>query len=171
MLSFLQHFIMQNVELFATFSVLSLAIYPIIAYLLDGFILTPIKIIFNDGIFTMDRLVRFKIKSLKQLYLLFFIISLVIALMVSLIILNLTTPYNLHLIDKISIKNEGFVLYHDFNLDGFSEKVQIVNKKNKNEYYLLFSPYSQDIDNKVIDQFTFQEPLNPKWIFFSKGWA
>jgi len=57
-------------------------------------------------------------------------------------------------------------LYHDFNHDGYSERVEIGNYKEAKKYFLLFLPYLQKDAYKVKDQFNFHEPLNYEWIFF-----
>lgn len=114
----------------------------------------------------MDKVFPFAIKSQKQLYFIFILISLIIALIISLAIFDWTHPYKLHLKYQSPVSVNGFVLYHDFNKYGFSEKVEITNKEEEKKYFLLFVPYSRPDAYKVIDQFNFNEPLNSKWIFF-----
>ncbi len=113
----------------------------------------------------MAKVLHFEVKSLRQLYLLFILISLTVALITSLAISYLTYPYKVQVKDKSPVYEAGLILYHDFNQDGFSEKVQIMNKKTTQEYYLLISPYTQGT-YKIIDQFNFKDSLNIKWIFF-----
>lgn len=130
MLQKLQHLYLRNVEKFATFFH-----NPCYFYLdrlfLNGKFLFQIKVSLLQRHVTMDKVFPFAIKSQKQLYFIFILISLIIALIISLAIFDWTHPYKLHLKYQSPVSVNGFVLYHDFNKDGFSEKVEITNKEEE----------------------------------------
>ncbi len=105
------------------------------------------------------------ITSVRQLYGLFFLFALLVAGTVTVIVYRSSYPYQLKIADQKFTDNRNFLLYHDFNHDGFSEQIEVGNNEQREKYSLVFLSHRQQ-DSHVIDQFNFHEPLKASWIFF-----
>ena len=103
-----------------------------------------------------------KIKSAKQIYFIFAIISLLIAGIVTLFIKYNNLPYYFRIDEKKSrSSNKGVYIYKDLNDNGKSEKI-IFNYMRK--------PLNDDIivykdNNVIIDQFNTFAHSDPLWIY------
>lgn len=102
---------------------------------------------------------RFQLRARKHIYLLFALVAATIATIVTLWLGRGMTPYRLHLLHQESLTTRfgaSFILYHDFDKDGFSESIRAISHDFRKTYYLR-------VDNStggVIDQCNYAEPIS-----------
>jgi two-component system nitrogen regulation sensor histidine kinase NtrY len=101
-------------------------------------------------------------RFLKNLYFYFFIISLVLAFIITFMMRNRFYPYTFTLLEKVSDNNEiKSFYYHDFDKDGFSETLELYNDLD-NRYFLKVNGFS----GGTIDQANYFEPIRPLNMLF-----
>ncbi|MCD4693421.1 MAG: VCBS repeat-containing protein, partial [Calditrichales bacterium] len=109
-----------------------------------------------------DKKFRLKIKSFRQLYLIFLIISFLLAVIIFYILDFSFYPYQLEILKKHPQRSNCFNLYHDFDKDGFSELISACSSKEEKEHsFFQLINYS----GGIIDQFNFTEPISFRKIF------
>ncbi len=106
---------------------------------------------------------KYKINNHKKLNYLFLTVSVSISAVLFLVIKNLTFPYRVESIYKQNPpRNSLNELYHDFDKNGYSEKITVDFIRNR----LFFYDYHTSPEQKVKDQFNFIGEINHDWIYF-----
>ncbi len=103
-----------------------------------------------------------KIKSVKQIYFIFAIISLLIAGIVTLFIKHNNLPYNFRIDQKKSRSSSKSVrIYKDLNNNGISEEISLFRPpKPVNDYIDVYKD-----NNVIIDQINTFAHSDPNWIY------
>lgn len=108
-----------------------------------------------------------KIKTTKQLYLLFFAVALLAALGVYKLLFPAPQSHRLQVIERQLADPASHTMYHDFDHDGYSEQLYLVNRPPSGahpigDYYIVFYNYN----GGTIDQGNFSEGLRLTWLYF-----
>jgi len=90
------------------------------------------------------------------------LLSVFIAAVISFLLRNKFYPYQLEVLETISDTNI-YRTYHDFDKDGFSEKLEINNIPGSNRYFIHIKNWSEGI----IDQTNYWERFDPYAIMFT----
>jgi nitrogen-specific signal transduction histidine kinase len=104
-----------------------------------------------------------KIKTIRQIYLIFTIVSLLIAGIVTYFVKQNNLSYNFRL-DKKELfgVNKNIVLYADLNNDGISEQIKVTFfKELSNDYINIISS-----NGSVLEQINLFSKTNEKWFLF-----
>ena len=110
---------------------------------------------------------KLRIKSFKQLYILFLITALIAATALILFRRPSLQPFALNLLDKQFTHNIWNILYHDFDQDGYSEAIEVKNDPALPSHHLIFYDYREGHrPGDIIDQFDFSEPVHAYRLFF-----
>ncbi len=107
------------------------------------------------------------IKTTKQLYLLFFALSLLAALGVYKLLFPAPQSHRLQVVERQLADPASHTLYHDFDQDGYSERLYLVNRPPSGarpigDYYIVFYNYN----GGTIDQGNFSEGVRLTWLYF-----
>ncbi|MBN2426215.1 MAG: hypothetical protein JXB44_14420, partial [Calditrichaceae bacterium] len=100
--------------------------------------------------------------SKNKLYLIFFLVSIGISIFLYYKYLADILTFELTLFKKESLEENGFVFYHDFDKDGYSELIKVISPEKNEMPFIHLINYS----GGIIDQFNFNEPLNKNKIYF-----
>lgn len=96
-----------------------------------------------------------KVKAGGRFYIFLLILSCLIALISAYLIWSHITPYQIETLEAIKLNKEDFVIYHDFDKDGFSESIRSRNIEDDKVFYLRIEDYA----GGVLDQCNFLEPV------------
>ena len=107
---------------------------------------------------------KFKITSLKQYYILFAILALIVSTIILVIIQANNYPLKFRVDDKDPTDIHSSFIYNDLNNDGRSEKILLGKKKTLNKIFSSISVISHS--GTFIDDFNLFARSNPSWIIF-----
>jgi len=101
-------------------------------------------------------------KSNKRLYLIFAVVAVAVAAMATLLLSRLMKPYKLEVLQQEgrdgAYKNE-FIIYHDFDVDGFSETIVATNDRKNGKSALAVLGFSR----MFVDECQYSEPILGNW--------
>ena len=103
-----------------------------------------------------------RIRSNKRLYLIFAVVSVAVTAMATLLLGRFINPYKLEVLQQEgrdgAYKNE-FIIYHDFDKDGFSETVVASNDGKNGRSGLAVLGFSR----MFVDECNYSEPILGNW--------
>ncbi|MFQ5708494.1 MAG: hypothetical protein ACE5HO_13635, partial [bacterium] len=115
----------------------------------------------SKGHTSMGRSAKPKIGPFRHLNLIFLFLSLLLAAVITLLLSRSMNPFQFKILEKQPLSSPHYLIYHDFEKDGFSEGLNAVNQAARS--FITVTNFSQG----TIDQTNYSEHTRSEWLFFA----